>query len=86
MSRTNESFAEQIVQLPWWVGALLSVGSYFFIRFVVPSFFAGGSPMLTGAVLQTVPTIAGLFAFAFAGLAAISAIRSAIEKWKTRNY
>jgi hypothetical protein len=32
------------------VGALLSVGSYIFIRFVVPNFFAGGSSMLTGAV------------------------------------
>lgn len=86
MPRNNGTFAEQIVQLPWWVGALLSLGSYFFIRFVVPSFFKGGSPMLTGAIDQAVPTLAGLFSFVLAGLAVISAIRAALEKWKSRNY
>lgn len=86
MSRNTESFAEQIMLLPWWVGVLLSVGSYIFIRFVVPNFFAGGSSMLTGAVNQAAPTVAGLFAFFFAGVAAISAIRTALEKWKNRDH
>ncbi len=82
MLRDDKSFFELIVLMPWWVGVLFSIGSYIFIRFAVPSFFASGSPMLREGVSQAVPFLAGLFAFVFAGAALISAICEAIEKWK----
>jgi len=80
MSRDNKSFFEQVMLMPWWIGALLSAGSYIFIRYIVPGFFAGGSHMLTQAVSKATPIIAGLSAFVFAGAAVLSAIRVAIEK------
>lgn len=80
MSRDNKSLVEQVMLMPWWIGALLSAGSYVFIRYIVPGFFAGGSQMLTRAVSQATPIIAGLSAFVFAGAAVFSAIREAIEK------
>jgi hypothetical protein len=84
MSR-DKSFVEQVMHMPWWVGALLSAGSYVFIRYIVPGFFTGGSPMLTRAVNQATPFLASLTAFVFAGAAVFSAIGAAIEKWKNNH-
>lgn len=77
----KETPFETLVKAPWWVGTIVLVLGNFFIRTVIPAFFAGGKsqgplgPALHGAFSQAMPIVATLFSLVVIAAMVFSFIR-----------
>jgi restriction system protein len=74
MARKDESILNLVARLPWRVGVCVAVGTFVFLRFILPVFCAG-NPFLKGIsdMLSILSPIIGIVLLAAAG---VSAFRS----------
>ncbi|MBX9800679.1 MAG: hypothetical protein K2Y13_14580, partial [Burkholderiaceae bacterium] len=70
----RKSGLENLLASPWWVSALMGIAAYFFLRWIIPSLFAG-QPVLA-SLSQLSQSIAWLPIVAFGLIAVIAFIRA----------
>ena len=75
MARKDESILNLVARLPWRVGVCLAVGSFVFLRYILPIFFSG-NPFLKNVAefLAILSPIIGLVLLAAAGVSAFKSM------------
>jgi restriction system protein len=69
---------EQVADLPWWVGIVLAIFVYVFLRFIFP--VGASSSVALRPLVQAVSQLAWLFAVPFVVAAIVSAVREFSRK------
>jgi restriction system protein len=61
--RKNEGLLDLLAELPWWIGVVMAVLVYVFLKFVLPSIHFA-NPFIQ-AIASALPNVSGIFAFLF---------------------
>jgi restriction system protein len=75
MARKDESILNLVVRLPWRIGVCLAVGTFVFLRYILPFFFSGNS-FLKGIseMLSILSPVIGLVLLAAVGVSAFKSM------------
>ena len=75
MARKDESILNLVARLPWRVGVCLAVGTFVFLRYILPLFLSG-NPFLKNVTefLAILSPIIGLVLLAAAGVSALQSM------------
>lgn len=74
MARRDDGILDMILELPWWIGAILAGATYLVMRFVLPEVLGGG-----GSISSSLAELPRTLALPVAGVVLLVAMMSALR-------